>query len=335
MLNLLQGTATRIAALVTLLFLVFMCGWLPGKLITYLHRGLDNSLDLHRLQQILTGMNCFAGGVFLATCLLDLFPDFRRLVARMNKELESAKMLNTELEGDTMNTKLRKEGTNMNNSTNIMNNNIEKVPPTDSRVYAYRQRTLVLPKLSQTKDTEVQPTSFEGERQFVHDTPLNRLRRHSSLKASSRSNGYITETEDPPQTEQKSRSLEPSVIALLLILSVHCIFDGLTVGLEPQPPTQALEVTVAVAIHKCVFAFSLGVQYAQRSQMGEEGLNRSVLCYTAASPVGIFMALVFEIIATNLVNLQAMLGSVLPAIATGTLAFKTFLDITPATCQKT
>ena len=185
-----------------------------------------------------------------------------------------------------------------------MNNNIEKVPPTDSRVYAYRQRTLVLPKLSQTKDTEVQPTSFEGERQFVHDTPLNRLRRHSSLKASSRSNGYITETEDPPQTEQKSRSLEPSVIALLLILSVHCIFDGLTVGLEPQPPTQALEVTVAVAIHKCVFAFSLGVLNSVAEPLAQRRSNP----VTAVALIG---ALISGFITLGLV-LRAMVTTTAP-----------------------
>jgi len=301
------AVAAKLAAVLVLFLLVFMCSWLPGKLITLLHRGLDNSLDQHRLQQILTGMNCFAGGVFLATCLLDLLPELRAMV---------------------IGTDTQTNGTNDDEGPSTHSE-------TDIRTFAYRQKRLILPKLSPSKDINIDDCE---ERRYAIDTPLNRLRRHSSLKANSLKNSYpinnnyiITPNEDSVK-EQKGQSLDLSVIILLLVLSIHCIFDGLTVGVEPHPTPQALEVTVAVAIHKCVFAFSLGVQYAQRRQM-TTGLNRSILCYSAASPIGIFTAFMFELIATNLANLQAMLGSVVPAVATGTLAFKIFLDISPATCQ--
>ncbi|XP_038069080.1 zinc transporter ZIP1-like [Patiria miniata] len=293
-----SAMTAKITAAMVLFFLVFLCSWLPGRMITFLHRGLDNSLDQQRLQQVLTGMNCFAGGVFLATCLLDLLPEFRALI--------------TGAKGRTGST----DGVDFSVS--------------DTRTFAYRQRRLMIPKLSPSKDHEIINTC--EERQFLYDTPLNRLRRHSSLKSNSvidNNNNCILTNSGNLVKIRKRRSLDLSVIILLLVLSAHCIFDGLTVGFHPRPPTpQALEVTIAVAIHKCVFAFSLGVQYAQSSQMST-GLNRSILCYSAASPIGIFTAFVFD----NLSNLPAMLGSVVPAIATGTLAFKIFLDISPATCQ--
>jgi hypothetical protein len=190
----------------------------------------------------------------------------------------------------------------------------------------------MMPKLSPSEENGL--NSSDEERQFVYDTPLNRLRRHSSLvKSNSVENNNCILLKDTNFVEKhKRRSLDLSVIFLLLVLSAHCIFDGLTVGLDPQPTPQVLEVTVAVAIHKCVFAFSLGVQYAQSTQM-TTGLNRSILCYSAASPIGIFTAFVFELLANHLASLQVMLGSVVPAIATGTLAFKIFQDISPATCQ--
>ncbi|XP_022108150.1 zinc transporter ZIP1-like [Acanthaster planci] len=294
-------TAKLTAALV-LFFLVFLCSWLPGRIITLLHRGLDNSLDQQRLQQVLTGMNCFAGGVFLATCLLDLFPEFRLLM------------------------------TGEKGQANSMNSRGFQVSEANTRTFAYRQKRLI-PKLSPSKENEI-INSCE-ERQFVYDTPLNRLRRHSSLikpDSDDNNNCVLTKNLSFVEEQQKRRSLDLSVILLLLVLSAHCIFDGLTVGLDPQPTPQALEVTVAVAIHKCVFAFSLGVQYAQSTQI-TTGLNRSILCYSAASPIGIFTAFVFELMASHLASLQAMLGSVVPAIATGTLAFKIFQDISPATCQ--
>lgn len=304
-----QDVRFKLTAVLALFCLVFICSWLPGRLITFLHRDLDSTLDQQRLQQVLTGMNCFAGGVFLATCLLDLLPELREMVTGPDGPMD-----------------------NDDKDDSIVYSEISQTDAC-TRLYGYRRKRLKLPKLSPSKDTEL-ISSWDGERQFVHDTPLNRLRRHSSLRQTSltdNNNNLMTKNPESIQ-RQKRTSLDYSAILLLLVLSIHCIFDGMTVGIESHPSPQALEVTVAVAIHKCVFAFGLGVQYAQTTKL-TTGLNRSILCYSAASPVGIFTAFMFELIATNLANLQALLGSVLPAITTGILAFKIFLDISPATCQ--
>ncbi|XP_075418573.1 zinc transporter ZIP1 isoform X6 [Tenrec ecaudatus] len=67
------GLEVKLGALVLLLVLTLICSLVP---ICVLRRsGANHQLSTSR-QKALSLVSCFAGGVFLATCLLDLLPDY-------------------------------------------------------------------------------------------------------------------------------------------------------------------------------------------------------------------------------------------------------------------
>uniref|UniRef100_A0A8C6SPI7 Zinc transporter ZIP1 n=1 Tax=Neogobius melanostomus TaxID=47308 RepID=A0A8C6SPI7_9GOBI len=61
----------KIAALVGLLLLTLLIGFIPARVKWFRD---TNGTDTHRT--VLSLISCFAGGVFLAACLLDIIPDY-------------------------------------------------------------------------------------------------------------------------------------------------------------------------------------------------------------------------------------------------------------------
>ncbi|KPP78592.1 hypothetical protein Z043_101898 [Scleropages formosus] len=61
----------KVGALVSLLFLTFFFGFIPARLRWFRE---SSGTEAHRV--VLSFISCFAGGVFLAACLLDIIPDY-------------------------------------------------------------------------------------------------------------------------------------------------------------------------------------------------------------------------------------------------------------------
>ncbi|XP_068429550.1 zinc transporter ZIP1 [Clinocottus analis] len=70
----------KIGALVGLLFLTLLFGFIPARVKWFR----DTGTELHRT--VLSLISCFAGGVFLAACLLDIIPDY---LSDINAELDA------------------------------------------------------------------------------------------------------------------------------------------------------------------------------------------------------------------------------------------------------
>ncbi|XP_005939224.1 zinc transporter ZIP1 [Haplochromis burtoni] len=60
----------KIGALIGLLLLTLLFGFIPARIKWFRETG----TDIHRM--VLSLISCFAGGVFLAACLLDIIPDY-------------------------------------------------------------------------------------------------------------------------------------------------------------------------------------------------------------------------------------------------------------------
>ncbi|KAK0144422.1 Zinc transporter ZIP1 [Merluccius polli] len=71
----------KIGALLALLLLTLICGFIPARLKWF--RNADGT-ETHRV--VLSLISCFAGGVFLAACLLDIIPDY---LGDINTELDA------------------------------------------------------------------------------------------------------------------------------------------------------------------------------------------------------------------------------------------------------
>ena len=77
------GLEVKLGALVLLLLLTLICSLVP---VCVLRRSGANHEASASGQKALSLVSCFAGGVFLATCLLDLLPDY---LAAIDEALEA------------------------------------------------------------------------------------------------------------------------------------------------------------------------------------------------------------------------------------------------------
>ncbi|KAJ8287971.1 hypothetical protein COCON_G00006300 [Conger conger] len=66
-----NGLEVKLGSLVVLLFMTMLCGFAPLCIVRR-----RCSTDPETRHKLLSLVSCFAGGVFLATCLLDLVPDY-------------------------------------------------------------------------------------------------------------------------------------------------------------------------------------------------------------------------------------------------------------------
>ncbi|XP_030622007.1 zinc transporter ZIP1 [Chanos chanos] len=71
----------KVGALVGLLLLTLLCGFIPARLKWFRE---TSGTEMHRI--MLSLISCFAGGVFLAACLLDIIPDY---LSDMSEELRT------------------------------------------------------------------------------------------------------------------------------------------------------------------------------------------------------------------------------------------------------
>ncbi|OQV13296.1 putative Zinc transporter ZIP1 [Hypsibius exemplaris] len=112
---------------------------------------------------------------------------------------------------------------------------------------------------------------------------------------------------------------------LLVALSLHSIFEGLAVGLQDSR-RKVLEIFVALLIHKCVVAFSVGMNLMQ-SRMAFRHVIMCAMIFAAASPLGIAIAMGMDNVSQD--PGAGLASAVLQAFACGTFLFITFLEVLP------
>ncbi|XP_019630002.1 PREDICTED: zinc transporter ZIP1-like [Branchiostoma belcheri] len=110
---------------------------------------------------------------------------------------------------------------------------------------------------------------------------------------------------------------------LAIAISMHSIFEGLAVGLQ-QNVTDVLELVAAVALHKCVLAFGLGLTLVQ-SNLGKKSVAGLCLTFAVTAPIGIGIGTLVEHGAQT--SHSSVVSGVLQGLATGTLLYVTFLEI--------
>ncbi|XP_028407097.1 zinc transporter ZIP1-like [Dendronephthya gigantea] len=110
---------------------------------------------------------------------------------------------------------------------------------------------------------------------------------------------------------------------LLIALSVHALFEGLAVGLF-EDINNMFQVLGALVIHKCILAFSIGINLVQHSFPAPAVIKSSFL-FSAMSPVGFGIGILMLTYAST--NLGRIFSALFQALATGTFLYVTFFEI--------
>ncbi|XP_018534249.1 LOW QUALITY PROTEIN: zinc transporter ZIP1 [Lates calcarifer] len=210
----------KLGALVVLLSVTLLFGMAPLCIV----RGAGRcSVDPDLRRRMLSLISCFAGGVFLATCLLDLLPDYLQSI---NEAFSNA--------GITLQFPLPEFIVAMGFFLVLVLEQVILAFKDQSSSYLEERRSLLV-------DSSVQANDKNG---FHH-------RHHGSQEAEG---GHF-------HVDFGSQSALRAFI-LVFSLSLHSVFEGLAVGLQEEGK-EVLEICLALMIHKCIISFSLAFKLCQ------------------------------------------------------------------------
>ncbi|KAG8224109.1 hypothetical protein J437_LFUL001803 [Ladona fulva] len=287
-------TVAKCIVLVTLFLITFLFGMLPLKLMsTYQHIADPSKRAWHA--RAISLLSCFAGGVFMGTGLLDLFPEVKETLTQALDSFDYKHSFPVPEFAVAF--------------------GFFVVLVLEQVVLDYKERdemshVHIGEDLHQTRRRLVRQGSIEG----ISDHVM--VRSHSSAEGDS-----VFEDDDiEPQAHSKLRS-----VLLLMALSVHSLFEGLAVGLQPNVD-DVLQIFVAVAFHKLVIAFSLGLNLAQ-SELKLGSMIKSILLFCVSTPIGLAVGMGIEDYGHSVYS--SLINGVLQGLACGTFVYVTFFEVLP------
>ncbi|KAG7482319.1 zinc transporter ZIP1-like [Solea senegalensis] len=232
----------KIGALVGLLLLTLLFGSIPARVKWFRN---TNGSGTHRT--VLSLISCFAGGVFLAACLLDIVPDY---LSDINAELDSRK--------------------------------IETSFPLPEFIMASGFFiVLILEKIvlncqdicrAQGEATPLVPENRNG------NVPGHGHGHGHEPSPDLESSGHHVHVDFQAHSPFRS-------FMLFLSLSLHSVFEGLAIGLQ-NTDSKVLEICIAILVHKSIIVFSLSVKLVQ-SAVRPLWVAAYIGVFAMMSPLGI------------------------------------------------
>lgn len=293
---------------------------LPFLTIKVLTRNCQTSRSF---KKVLGVLNCFSGGVFIATSLLTLLPEGREAA----EEAFNLKDNHTEYPVTEL----------------IMGLGfllILVIENVTVSFYAKHQKRLA----EQDKPTNSATGSNENQTNELTDGAV-----HTCNELCSYQSGHVTvtrvgnkldESREITQTQPKriddadhsQNCVTENIygkgmsnlhsIVLLLALSTHMLFDGLSLGLLAEDK-EVWSVLLALSIHKFLIFFSTGITICENTTTAK--FTVAMIYLSVVSPLGVGAGIILTS-HTNSVALTTA-AAVLQAVAVGTFVYVAFFEI--------
>ncbi|XP_071757593.1 zinc transporter ZIP1 [Centroberyx gerrardi] len=274
----------KIGALVGLLLLTLLFGFIPARLKWFRN---TNGTETHRT--VLSLISCFAGGVFLAACLLDIIPDY---LSDISAELEAQRV-----------------ETSFPLPEFIMASGFFMVLIIERIVLSCRAEGGAQ---EEERAPLIQANSHGHRNEHEHGHGHGHGTSHD-LEGS----GHHIHVDFQAHSSFRS-------FMLFLSLSLHSVFEGLAIGLQ-STDSKVLEICIAILVHKSIIVFSLSVKLVQ-SAVPPLWVVAYIGVFAMMSPLGI--AIGIGVVEAQLAA-GALIQAVLEGLAAGTFVYITFLEILP------
>lgn len=262
--------------------------------------------------RIISYLMCFGGGVFLGLYMLHMSPDVKEildesLINRYNISYPLAEFIIAMgfflmLFSEKLVIKLQKRGRRRKSDDSIT---VAANPET-----SHRENNVTKPMLHDE-------TGFNAE-----------------LKPGGESNGIQSKTDHNQATIDFGHGHSHGVselagtrsLLLLLALSLHHVFEGISVGLK-HTNRAVWTLTIAILSHEVVIAFCLGMQLVSTYKSKKKVVIAGTLC-SAMVPVGIAIGmLIMETGGGDESQNLNLLNGILQALSTGVFVYVTFFEI--------
>lgn len=327
-----------------LLILTIVFGIIPIRLIRSAKK--HNGRPSSRRKLFIGCCNCFAGGVFFSVCLLDLLPSVRDKMTDALHEVNvytkfplgesiaaigfilmvlSEIMVHSLGKGSWLmdhahdhddgsdeeealinDRKDPNYGTHHHNRHHSRQSKSLKVVATVGDDIAGRD----MPDLIE-QDYQANPPVFEDDDDAFEGNFTPRLRRSKSIRSISSVNTVMHSSF--------------RMYVLIIALSLHSLFEGLSVGLITDVDT-LIQLLIALLLHKSIISFALGVKLVDGGLKGSF-IIKGIILFAAMAPLGVGLGLA---VLTSFSRVASLFCSgILQGLATGSFLYVTFFEILP------
>ncbi|XP_030638239.1 zinc transporter ZIP1 isoform X1 [Chanos chanos] len=286
----------KLGSLLVLLATTLLCGFVPLWIIRGAGRRSVDSVTLYKTVNL---ASCFGGGVFLATCLLDLLPVY---FASMNETFNNL--------GITLHFPLPEFILAMGLFIVLVMEQIILALQDQSGDSSEERQALLI-------DSGLQTHNKDSTRHSCQDSSLSQSKIELNRAKSSGRVGV--------QLADFTSHSAVRAFILVFSLSLHSAFEGLEVGLQ-QDTDHVLEICLALLLHKGILAFSLALKLAQ-NQLRRTVIVGCLMFFSVMCPLGIGLGLILTEIKATAQHQVAR--STLEGLATGNFVYLTFMDILP------
>ncbi|CAG9530301.1 unnamed protein product [Cercopithifilaria johnstoni] len=236
---------------------------------------------------VLSLISVFGGGVFLATCLLDLLPDAKESLGKIEK--------------------------------------MQKI------IYSYPVMEILVAFGFLMVLSIEQITVFIREKQWHGSTDMGNLitghHDHNELNSELLNSYSEYESENNQQLLTQSQSTV-RVVLLVMVLSLHAVFEGLSLGLVGGM-NEIIQIFFALLLHKIVIGFSLGVRLVQSALSFTTALLCSIV-FAAQIIIGGFGGIaILDFVSRGSPLTACVVSFIAQATACGTFLYITCFEILP------
>lgn len=347
--------ALKLVSILILFLLSMIFGSLPLKL----QRDMSNEIGNPIRNLLISLSNCFAGGVFFSTVILDMFPDVKEKLndALAAVEIETAFPLGDFIIGFGFIFMLILEqlvescckNSWLNHGHSHGNNDVfENTPDETKHLLDGDDDNDLDPDVIVRSDFAAGPidikktvtlgesTILSGNSISYTDSDNDDQEEQKSFGSSVSYDTFYSEhgTHHRVRRLKRTKSLASvqsvstsnfRTYMLVFAISLHSLFEGLSVGLMTK--TQVLlQILIALLIHKSIIAFSIGVQLVDADLPTKVVLIcLSIFALMAPLGVGIGLALLNSLESVA----KIFISGILQGIATGTFLYVTFFEVLP------
>lgn len=329
----------KLMALLGSFVLPLLATLLPYKLSDYVAKKGDAG------KRVLSCLMCFGGGIFFGTYLLHMAPEVQLLLQNALVEpynvqypvqnlltglgfflvLFSEKLVLKWNKQRLSRRQHRSAAFEVIDIKEARNGDVRHGPPNadadcelDGPWLRQADRNLPLAKGDATPDGG----GLEDEACVVHTDSVVRLTDDHKVIPGTEWNKHETEAKDPEHHHHHHHNTRS--IILIVALSMHRIFEGMTIGLQSSVHN-IWSLFLAVMCHELVIGFSLGLQLV-KSRLSLRRMSIASLICSAIMPVGVAIGIVLTELGREDTTL-ALANGVLQAVAMGTFIYVTFFEI--------
>jgi zinc transporter 1/2/3 len=295
-----------------------VAGLFPLKVLHLIHK--DQDQPSKKASWILTLLSCFAGGVFMGTCFLDIFPhvnaNFNRFRANIGMDISypfpeffacigfflvyfleelCLKVFSTSSHGHS-------HGPATSAPTGLATNSCAEPAPRPTSSGNGHSVESGNGVVSNVEDKET-PEKYMAVQ--THEIVMEDIARYASSDVGE--GGFL-----------KS-------ITFAIAMSFHSILEGFALGVQDNH-TGVLTLFISLIIHKSIEAFSVGLQISKSHSKRIYMVITTILIYALMTPVGSMIGVILTNIEISPITKDAVIV-VLEGMSGGTFIYVTFFEV--------